>query len=247
MEVLAVIAVIAGTLSQRITGMGSALIISPFLVLLFGPLHGVVITVIAGGFIALLVFLSTWRDVDWRTLVPLAAFAIPGMAVGAWIASLLPSAESQIAIGVMVILALGVSLLLERNKIVLERSAAAGGTAGFISGAMNAIAGIGGPPVSAYAIMVKMPHRAFVALLQPFFLVVSSGTLLAKLLIEDDIWPQVPAWFWPVMLIAVGVGHMGGTWLSRRVPVPVARAVMIVLAFGGGVSALFAGIVALLT
>ena len=245
MEVLAILTVIVGTLTQRITGMGSALIMGPLLVLLFGPLHGVVITVIAGGFIALLVFLSTRRDVEWRTVATLALSAVPGMAVGAWIASLLPTPQLQVAIGVMVILALAVSLLLERNKILLRPSVTAGGTAGFVSGAMNAIAGVGGPPVSAYAILTNMAHTTFVAVLQPYFMVISMGTLLAKFIVEDNAWPQVPAWFWPVLAAAIVIGHFGGTWLGRRVPVSVARVVMIVLALGGGVSALVAGLVAL--
>ncbi|MGO3249723.1 MAG: sulfite exporter TauE/SafE family protein [Agrococcus casei] len=242
MEVLAVLAIVVGTLSQRITGMGSALIIGPFLVLLFGPVDGVIVTVAACTLIALLVLFGTWRDISWRVVTTFTISALPGLAAGAWVASVAPNAQLQIAIGLMIIAALATSLMLERRSVLLKPTLPLGASAGFVSGAMNAIAGVGGPAVSAYAILTRMPHTVFVAVLQPYFLVIGLGTLVAKLAFSGGVWPQISPWLWLVIIVAVVVGHFGGTALAKRVPVPVARGVMIVLALAGGLAALVSGI-----
>lgn len=246
MEVAAVLAIIVGTLSQRITGMGSALIIGPFVVLLLGPRDGVILAVVACTLISVLVLFGTRADIDWRLVGSLTLSALPGLFFGAWIASILPNAQLQIIIGILVILALGSSLLLARRAFVLQQKVAGGAVAGFVSGTMNAIAGVGGPAVSAYAIVTQLPHRTFVAVLQPYFIAIGIGTLGAKLIFEDSVLPEVSPWLWLAVLVAVVAGHFGGTWLAARVPTPVARAIMIVLALAGGVSALVSGTMLLL-
>ena len=80
------------------------------------------------------------------------------------------------------------------------------------------------------------------AVLQPYFLVIGLGTLVAKLAFSGGVWPQISPWLWLVIIVAVVVGHFGGTALAKRVPVPVARGVMIVLALAGGLAALVSGI-----
>jgi uncharacterized membrane protein YfcA len=59
------IAVVAGAMAQRVAGLGFGLMVSPVLVVLLGPLDGVMIVNACGATSSLLILFRVWRDVDW--------------------------------------------------------------------------------------------------------------------------------------------------------------------------------------
>lgn len=230
--------VIFGAATQRITGMGFALVASPFLVMLVGTGNGVPLTQVLSLIASSLVLAQTFRDAELRKAVPLAIFGFLGILPGAWLARTLPTAWLQIVIGAMVIIALTAIVASERARVFKGRTGLA--SAGFLSGFMNVTAGVGGPAVVLYSLSIKWPHAAFVATSQAYFITLN----LMSLLVQG--FPKLPG---STLAIAVGCllgGLVVGTLLARRVSADLARLLVIIVAFAGSTATVIKGIVALL-
>ena len=124
---------------------------------------------LCGAASSLLILSRVWRHVEWRRYFGLAAPALTGVVPGAWLASHVPEAPLEICIGVLLILGLLASQRLNRSS--WRASGPAPMVAlGFSSGLMNAAAGVGGPAITAYAIVTRWEQRGFGATLQPYFI-----------------------------------------------------------------------------
>ncbi|MGV8876527.1 MAG: sulfite exporter TauE/SafE family protein [Rhodoglobus sp.] len=240
MIVAIAISVLVGAFAQRTTGMGFALVASPALVLLLGPFDGVIIVNLCAVLSAAIILPRVWRGVDWRRFRWLVVPAVVGTMVGAGIAARAPSAWLQMAVGALVVVALTVTLLFTRTKHTATGPAPAIG-AGFASGVMNAAAGVGGPALSMYAVANRWPQTSFAATAQPYFIVISTASLIGKLSVTN--W-QIPAleptaWLWIVAALLTGLAL--GEWLHSRIEPRVARIAVVTIAYVGGVVALVDG------
>ncbi len=240
---LILFAVFLGALSQRVTGMGFALVCGPFLVLLLDPFSGVVLVNLCGILASSVVFARTWREVEWDSFWQLALGAVLGAVPGAMLAAFLPGPPLQVLIGALIVVSLISSLVIGHVGRVVPATPTTRLSAGLLSGAMSASAGTGGPAISAYAVLTRWEHRAFAATLQPFLIVGAASAVGLKLSLDDNAWPQLGAGTWIAIVLVLGAGLGLGEWLAKRIPVSAARAAMIVLALGGGVATLAKGLV----
>ncbi|WP_150308392.1 sulfite exporter TauE/SafE family protein [Planctomonas psychrotolerans] len=232
--------VLLGAITQRVTGMGFALIVAPLLVVLLGPFDGVMIVNLCGAVSSGLILSRVWRSVDWWRFRWLAVSAMVGIVPGGILAAVLPDAALEIGIGVLLLLALSTSLLLSRASVVADGRgllAALGASSGF----MNAAAGIGGPAVSIYAVISRWPQAAFAATLQPYFFTIASLSLLTKLLVAPGSWPELEAWMWLSIIAALFAGITVGELVAKRVSARRARGAVLVIAFAGAVAAIVNG------
>lgn len=229
--------VFVGASAQRVTGMGFALVASPFLVLVLGPSAGVALTIVLGAVATALVLVQVWRQVEWRTALLLLVPAIIGIVPGRWVADQLQPAVLAIVIGVLVTAAVLTMLVSERAHVLKGRPGAV--VAGLLSGFMNATAGVGGPAVVLYALSTKWRHEAFVATTQVYFLALSVATLLAL----DPV--DLPLSGWAAALTGLAAGLLAGTLLVRRVTAGHARTAVVVLALVGSAATIVKGIVEL--
>ncbi|WP_025156854.1 sulfite exporter TauE/SafE family protein [Leifsonia aquatica] len=235
-------AMFVGAVAQRVTGMGFALVVSPFLVLLLGPFDGVMLVNLASIVSATIVLVSVWRDVDPRAYAWLASAAVVGVVPGALLATRVDPAVLETVIGGVLILSLTASLLMARLPVTVSGPAPRL-AAGFVSGLMNAAAGVGGPAVSAYGILSRWPHRSFAATLQPYFATVGLASVIAKLVIAPGALPDLGAVGWGGAVVSLVAGVAVGTVAARRLAVRWARIAVIVIAFAGAAVALVNGIV----
>jgi uncharacterized membrane protein YfcA len=238
------VAVLVGSVAQRVTGLGFALVVAPVLVILLGPFDGVMVVNLCSVLSATMILATARRDVEWRRYRLLAGGAVVGIVPGALLAYLLPEPALEIGIGCLLVAALTTSLVLRRTTRVIDGP---GVTAafGFSAGVMNAAAGIGGPSVSVYAVVSRWEQRGFAATLQPFFLTTGAVSLIAKLVIAPGRWPDLGAWAWAGIVVAMVAGVSLGTLLGPRVPARGARAAVVVLAFAGAVTAIVNGAIGL--
>lgn len=227
-------AILLGATSQRVTGMGFALVSAPLLVAVLGPLTGVQLLQAIGIVASSLVLAQTWRDVEVRTAVLLLLPALVGIVPGAWLARTLPAPVLAIVVGSMVVVALVAVLLSERARVFKGTGGMV--TAGMLSGFMNATAGVGGPAVVLYAVSTNWPHRAFLATVQLYFVGLSVGSLTALGV------PTLEPAQWGVALVALLVGLGVGQWLSQRVRADLARALMMGIALTGAVVTVVKGV-----
>ncbi|GAA1212806.1 sulfite exporter TauE/SafE family protein [Rhodoglobus aureus] len=240
MLALVALAVVVGALSQRITGMGFALVASPLIVILLGPFDGVLVVNLCGVISSLLIIPRVWRHIEWRTLAWLAIPALITIVPGSLLVTRLPGAVMQLGIGVLVIVALTATLLIRRAEHVVPARPAAI-VAGAASGFMNTAAGVGGPALSIYAVIMRWPQVNFAATLQPYFVLVGTASLVTKTIFSGGQLPELHAASWIIIIASLLVGLALGEVLNRHVSHRVARIAVVIVAYAGGTVAVIDG------
>lgn len=241
MFALVLAAVVVGAVAQRISGLGFALVVSPVLVLGLGAFDGVMVVNLCAAVSAAMALFLVRRDVDWRRYAALAGCAVVGIVPGAVLAASLPGPVVELSIGLLLIVALTVSVVLTRTSLVLAGPATMA-TSGILSGAMNAAAGIGGPAVSVYAMLSRWPHRSFAATLQPYFLTLGLCSLTAKWIASGGRMPGLQPWQWITIVAFTAGGLLLGQRIAPHVPATAARRIVVVIAYLGAASTLLKGL-----
>ncbi|MDO5499702.1 MAG: sulfite exporter TauE/SafE family protein [Propionibacteriaceae bacterium] len=242
--VIAAVAVLVGTVLQRVSGTGVGLVLAPVLTLLFGPLLGVMLTNLTTPITALLIMLSVRTLVEWRHAALIIATALPGVALGAWLTHVLPDGVLMLVVGVTVLLGLAVAVYAERLPGISRRVGIVPG--GFFGGLFNAVAGIAAPALVVYSRMTRWDQAGFAATMQPVFLAIGLASVLAKVVGGASLGtPTELALILPGLVVLVVVGILLGSWLDRRVSKTTAARVAILLAGIGGVLTVARGLSAL--
>jgi uncharacterized protein len=229
-----VVSVVLGAATQRITGIGFALVSAPMLVLVSGPVSGVLLANVLTLITNLVVLTETWRQVDLRRVLLLAIPALCMQPVGYFIARQLPPATLMVGIGTLVLAALAGVRLLRRAGLFsgVGGAIAAGGLSGF----MNVTAGIGGPAVTLYAIGARWPHRSFIGTMQAYFAVLNLGSIITKGL------PHIGTTAFLAVLGGLAVGLVVGHFAASRIAPERARTAVLVLAVAGAVGTILKGL-----
>ena len=233
---LVALAVLAGAATQRVTGLGFALVSAPFLVLVAGPVQGVLLANLLSLVVNLLVLMQTWRAVEPRRVVLLVLPALAALPAGAWVASHLRAAVLSVLVGSLVSLALLAVVLSERVRLPAGPAGAV--AAGGLSGFMNVTAGVGGPAMTLYAVSTSWAQAAFVGSMQLYFAILNAGSVVVK---------GTPDLALPLVLTAgsaLVLGIVTGALLTRRVTSERARSWVVVLALLGAGATVVDGLLA---
>jgi uncharacterized membrane protein YfcA len=226
--------VLLGSCVQWLTGMGFALVAVPALVLLLGPAESVVLANCAAGAICVVGLAGGWRRVRPPAMVPLCLAAALTVPVGSWVARRLPPAELLVFMGALVTVAVVVVMRGARLPALRgTRGAVAAGAAG---GFMNSAAGVGGPPVSLYALNAGWTVREFVPNALFYGVVVNAFSVASNGV------PHLGPTRWGVVVTGMVVGASIGRVLAERVPEQRARMLVLLLALIGGLTTLGKGL-----
>lgn len=244
---LLVVAILVGGALQRVAGMGFGLVAGPFIVLLVGPLEGVLFVNLAGAVASTLILGRVVRDVDWRRYAWLASASVLVTVPAALLLRDASTAALEITVGAVVVAAMTLAVVTPR----LRRSGTHAWSpearwpltlTGTASGFGSVAAGIGGPPVAIYAVLTGWEPRRFAATAQPFFATNALASLLAKLTLSDASFPSFDWWEWVVVLASIVVGLAVGDALVPRVSATTMRRGLVVLAYAGGLTTLVRGL-----
>lgn len=233
-------AVMLGAATQRMTGIGFALVSSPLLVFVLGPFNGVIVVNAFSVITALSVFLQVFRRVNYKRAFLMAVPAIVAIIPGSWVARNAPPDALGMLIGILIVAALTASLR-RRGLALLSRRwgpLAAGATSGF----MSVTAGVGGPAVTAYALATDWEHRSFAATAQLYFFLTGSSSLLAK--------GTVPDLDGVVLIGGIGgllLGIVIGNFAEPRIPYRFAHYAVVSVAYIGALIIFVKGLVGVLT
>jgi uncharacterized membrane protein YfcA len=233
-------AVVVGAGMQRITGMGFALVAAPFLVLLLGPVEGVVLVNVCGAVTAGAIIFRVVHDIDWRRYLLLAASALLGIIPAAILIRFIPPAVLEISIGV--ILAAGLTVLLVLKSATLPAQRRYLFTAGGLSGFMNTAAGVGGPAVSMYSIATRWQHKSFAATMQPYFFTIGAFSLISKAITAPATFPVMPLGMWVAVAVACLAGLVVGDVAAKFVPARAAQVLLVILAYLGAAATIVRGV-----
>jgi uncharacterized membrane protein YfcA len=231
---LIVVAVLAGSLAQRLAGVGFSLIVAPALVLAIGPRAGVELTNLLTLAVAFAVFASSARRVDLARSLLLVPAGLTGVLAGAVLAGSLPARPLQVAVGTVTGLGLLAVGAARGWRVRAGRPVTI--CAGVASGLTTATAGAGGPALTVYAMATGWPQQEFVATGQ-----LSFGCQAAAALAIKGV-PSVPLSWIGCIAAAMLAGLAAGAYLTTRTSSDRARQATIALA---GLAALTTVITAL--
>ena len=170
--VLAGIAVFFGAFVQGVVGMGVGLVAAPIVTLLDPALMPVSLLVV-GFVLPLLVLLAEGESVDRRVGWVLAG-RLAGTAPGAWIVTVISTAQLAVAVGVLVLVA--VALTVRSFTVPVNRWSLS--IAGFVSAIGATAAAIGGPPLG-----VVYQHEEGPWVRSTLSLVFAVGSLISVLVV----------------------------------------------------------------
>jgi uncharacterized protein len=237
--------IVVSALAQRVAGLGFAMLLAPFLVLIFGPHSGILLVNLLGAVSAGVMFIRVRSYVDWgmylRLAIPAVAMSVPFSVL----ALALPAAPLEAGVGFLLLLALAISVALHRGPRTIDgpgvRTAA-----GLTSGITNALAGVGGPTVSVYAVISRWDQRKFAATVQPYFMTIGLAAMATKSAVDPGEWPVLSGWTWVAMFGMILLGMYAGERVARLIDDRTARAAVIIIAFLGAASTMVKGLINLM-
>jgi uncharacterized membrane protein YfcA len=233
-DVVLPVIVLLGSCVQWLTGMGFALVAVPALILLLGPSDGVVLANCAAGAISVVGLADGWRRVRLAALVPLCAAAACTVPAGTWLTRQLPEPVLLLVMGGLVT---GAVLLVMRGaQVPALRGTRGAVAAGAVGGFMNSAAGVGGPPMSLYAVNAGWTVREFVPNAMFYGVVVNAFSVASNGV------PELSGGRWASVVAAMVVGGVIGRGLAGRLAEERARLLVLLLALGGGVTAAGKGV-----
>jgi hypothetical protein len=161
-----VLAILVGGALQRVTGMGFGLVAGPFIVLLVGPLEGVLFVNLSGALAAILILGRVARGVDWRRYAWLATTSALVTIPAALLLRDASSAALEVTVGAVVIAAMTLAVVTARLRregahALRPESRWPLAVTGAASGFGSVAAGIGGPPLAVYSVLSGWDPRAF--------------------------------------------------------------------------------------
>lgn len=145
---IAVIGVFAASVLRGFTGFGFGLAAVPLLSLALPPTRVVPFVTVLQVLVGLSGLRSAWPITDWRAVLGLGPGLLLGIPIGLAALTTVPPNGVRLAIGVLI--AASVVVLWRRVSLPPRPSRLVTGAAGLVSGMMNGLASMGGPPVVIY-------------------------------------------------------------------------------------------------
>jgi uncharacterized membrane protein YfcA len=230
---LATAVVMTGAALQGSAGFGFALLSSPILAWVNAKLVPAPIIIA----VTLLLALTAWRErsaVDARGLGWVLAGRVPGTALGAWALKALGDRALMTGLGVLVLLAVGLSL----GSVKLARTRPVLVGAGVVSGLMGTTAALGGPAV---AVLYQHERGPLVrSTLATYFLIGALMSMVALALVGRlgaregvlavGLLPGIAAGFWT------------SRWTSRWLDGGYTRAAVLLIAGLAGLGSVLHGL-----
>ncbi|WP_062203680.1 TSUP family transporter [Demequina salsinemoris] len=240
---LIIAAVLAGSLLHRVSGIGFAIVVAPFVVLALGPGPGIVLVQLFGVIVCFLVLLATWRDIDWRAYAVLVPPSLVGIWLGVLAAQRLPLAQAQIVAAAILIASLIAIMAVRGGHLPRNPPMLAGG--GLVAGLMTTLAGAGGVALIVLARATRWEQASFAATLQPYLITISSTTVVARLVADPADWPDLSVLVWVGLVVAMTGGLLAGNVLARRLSRVAASRVTLAVGWVGALATLVDGVLKL--
>ncbi len=178
---------IAGTI-RSFTGFGGGLVLAPLFSLFMTPADMVVVVLLLNFLTSVQTLPSTWHTTDWRMVRALSIPALLGVPLGVWLVEWMDPNMIRRMIGVIVAGLAGIMLI--GWKYNGPRGRIQDWIVGITSGALTAIAGVGGPPLVLYLLSAKdispVVLRSFFMMFFTFAQISTMAFFLYKGMINTD-------------------------------------------------------------
>jgi len=230
---IAMLLIFTGSFIQSATGFGLAVVTSPFLMML-SPQY------IPGPIVLVSLFIAVVNALKYRSTISLGGLKdavigrVPGTIAGATLLYYIDVAQLSLLLGIVVLMAVLVSLLPitlhpTRNRLII---------AGFLSGFFGTSAGVGGPPM---ALLLQHQQAHLIrANLSAFFVVGCLMTLAV----------QIPVGYMSLQHIYLSLPLLPASYLGYRVAMlfvdrlsqQLVRTASLILCSLAGIGAIYSGL-----
>jgi uncharacterized protein len=218
---------------RGLTGFGFSLLAITSLSLLAAPADVVPSILMLEVIASLRLLPAVWKDVHWRSLLPLLIGCLIATPLGVWLLANVPAPPMQIAIGIFTLVA--TALLAQGIALKSMPGPAATTAVGAASGFANGAFGIGGPPVILFYFSSPAGHAAGRASLIAYFF--ATDIIALAFLWQQDLVTKAAAWqtlvFLPALLIGIWIGSRAFAQVDQAV---FKKAVLAVLTVLGAIS-----------
>ena len=202
----ACIVVFLAAIVRGFSGFGFSLLAVTALSLIYAPAQ-IVPSIFMMELVASLNLLpSVWKDVHWRSLVPLSLGCFVATPIGVWALANVPAPPMQLALSIFVLVA--TALLAMNFALKTMPGPVASTAAGAASGLANGAFGIGGPPVVLFYFASPAGNFAGRASIIVFFIFTDTIGLINQSIQGLVTWEtaQRALIFLPLMLFGVWIG-----------------------------------------
>ncbi|MFT5710954.1 MAG: putative membrane protein YfcA [Halioglobus sp.] len=222
--------VIFAAVMRAFTGFGFALAAVPVFTLLMSPVESVVLSIMLTLAVSLFTLKTFWGQFPLGPMLPMVSFALLGTLIGTLVLAMLDAASFQLWIGLAVIAAC--ALLTFYRPTLVEPRADVGRAVGLVSGLMNGVFGVPGPPVVVYAVATQPSAAKARALLMTFFLFTASFGFVSHAAAGHV--GMHSLWLFALSFPAMYLGDKVGYWLFKRYGTHLHRQVALVVLFAVG-------------
>jgi uncharacterized protein len=232
-----IVAIFLAAIVRGFSGFGFSLLAVSALTLVYAPAEVVPAVFLLEIAASLHLLPSIWKDIHWRSLVPLIIGCLIATPFGAYALASVPEARMQVALSVFVIVA--VCVLWSGYTLKQVPGFAASTGVGAASGLFNGAFGIGGPPVIVFYFASPAGMAAGRASVIAYFLATDAiglGNLAAYGLVTWDAVTKAML-FLPALLIGVWLGSRGFKAVDESLFRRIVLVVMAVLAVIGAAKA----------
>ena len=239
-----VITICIGAILQRVSGMGVGLIGGPVLMLMLGPVEGIMVINVLAAINAAANTIGMRADISWSRFWLIAPVMIIGAVPAAFLISRTETAPLLVIVGAALLVALAVVTWAKRYVPPMSGPGPAI-SAGILGGFTNTLAGVAGPVITVYAQAARWPHVVYAATLQPIFLVGGLISVSTKAVMGAGTISHVPPELWIAGVLGLGLGIAVGARVAARVDRTRAHRLALVLAAAGAASAMLRGLLSL--
>lgn len=172
---------------------------------------------------------SLWKRWDWRLIILLMPGAVVGVTIGTYFITNAPTETLKLALGIIVLLFALYKILEARlfNALTYEAKNWHGIFAGTVAGFSSALAHTGGPPISIYLLMRRVPTHVFNATSALFFAILNWVKVPYYVYAQLFDFQQMRSLIWLLPLLPLGV--WGGKWAAEKISQEVFERVIVAL------------------
>jgi uncharacterized membrane protein YfcA len=172
---------------------------------------------------------SLWKRWDWRLIILLMPGAVVGVTIGTYFITNAPTKTLKLALGIIVLLFALYKILEARlfNILTYEAKNWHGVFAGTVAGFSSALAHTGGPPISIYLLMRRVPTHVFNATSALFFAILNWVKVPYYVYAQLFDFQQMRSLIWLLPLLPLGV--WGGKWAAEKISQAVFERVIVAL------------------
>lgn len=222
--------VFAAGLLRGFTGFGLAMAAVPTLALALPPQQVVPVIVTLQLLAGTIDLPLSWRSADWRAIRPLALAMVVCTPVGLLVLAYLSADAARLAIGMLIFASIG--LLIRGVRLPANPPRWISLSVGVVSGVMNGIAAMAGPPAVVYFLALHHPPKVMRASTISYFVLTAIAAVIPLA------WQGFATWettLWaltalPALLLGQWLGTLGFRRVSARTHRLVALLTLTVLA-----------------